>query len=162
MKQEKMRLYLDDVRTPIAKDWVVVRTYDEFVSKIRLFGLDKFELISLDHDLGEQAMIEYYTNVKKTSVINYENIINERTGYDAAKFLVSESMSKGIPLPIIHIHSANPVGSGNIYGYIMNYLKNTKMPGACMVAVSVPHTIDETLHMSPEARKARWDRNVED
>ncbi len=61
MKIEKKRLYLDDVRTPIAEDWIVVRNYDEFVAQIKLHGLGTFEVISLDHDLGESAMVEYYT-----------------------------------------------------------------------------------------------------
>jgi len=31
----KKRIYLDDVRTPVEKDqWVVVRSYDEFVEKV--------------------------------------------------------------------------------------------------------------------------------
>ena len=29
---EKKKIYLDDVRTPVDKDWVVVRSYDESVS----------------------------------------------------------------------------------------------------------------------------------
>ena len=35
-----MRLYLDDVRTPIAEDWQLVRSYDEFVAHIRMHGLE--------------------------------------------------------------------------------------------------------------------------
>jgi hypothetical protein len=160
MKTEKKRLYLDDVRTPLANDWIVVRNYDEFVAQVKLNGLDKFEVISLDHDLGEGAMVEYYTNVKNNYVLDYNNI-NERTGYDVAKFLVAESMRTNIPLPTIYVHSANPVGSGNIFGYITNYFKNCKVPGTCMVNVTIPHTINEQLKMSPEARKARWDRSKE-
>ena len=36
MKIEKMRLYLDDVRTPTNPEWIVARNYDEFVSVIKL------------------------------------------------------------------------------------------------------------------------------
>ena len=64
MKIEKKRLYLDDVRTPLGDDWIIVRNYEEFVSIIKFHGLENFDVISLDHDLGEQSMIEYYTNVK--------------------------------------------------------------------------------------------------
>jgi hypothetical protein len=67
----KKLLYLDDVRTPTSDEWVVVRNYDEFVSAIMLNGLGAFELISLDHDLGETAMIEYYNNVKENYNISY-------------------------------------------------------------------------------------------
>lgn len=157
MKIEKKRLYLDDVRTPIGDDWIVVRNYDEFVSTIKFNGLENFDVISLDHDLGEQSMIEYYTNVKNNYILDYNNIVDEKTGYDCCKFLVSESMSKNIPLPQIYIHSANPIGSANMMGYINNYFKNCKSPQTC-IRVDIKHTIDESHHLSPEARKAKWDR----
>jgi hypothetical protein len=157
MKIDKKRLYLDDVRTPLAEDWIIARNYEQFVSQIRLLGLGNFEVISLDHDLGDTAMVEYYTNVKNNYNLNYENIL-EKTGYDAAKFLVAESMTKEIPLPQIYIHSANPIGAANIMGYINNYLKNCKLQATCMI-VKIEHTIDEKFQLSPEVRKARWDKN---
>ena len=154
---ERKYLYLDDVRTPVDDKWVVCRNYDEFTAQIKLHGLSSFEVISLDHDLGEQAMVEYYTNVKNNYTLDYDNII-EKTGYDAAKFLVAESMAKNIPLPQIYVHSANPIGSANMMGYINNYLMNCRLPQTC-VRVNVEHTIEEQVQMSPEARKARWDRS---
>jgi hypothetical protein len=160
MNNEKKRIYLDDVRTPIGTDWVIVRNYDQFVSTIRLYGLENFEVISLDHDLGEESMIEYYTNVKNNYVLNYDNIVGEKTGYDCCKFLVSESMSKKIPLPQIYIHSANPIGSANMMGYINNYLMNCSLPQTC-IRVKIEHTIDTPMVLSPEARKAKWDRSNE-
>ena len=51
------KIYLDDVRTPVDKEWIVVRSYDEFVEKINEIGLENIELISLDHDLGDTAVI---------------------------------------------------------------------------------------------------------
>ena len=160
MKTEKKRLYLDDVRTPIGTDWVIIRNYEHFVSTIRLYGLENFDVISLDHDLGDESMIEYYTNVKNNYVLNYDNIVNEKTGYDCCKFLVAESMSKKIPLPQIYVHSANPIGSANIIGYINNYLMNCGLPQTC-IRVKIEHTIDEPMILSPEARKAKWDRSKE-
>jgi hypothetical protein len=157
MKIEKKRLYLDDVRTPIAKDWVIARNYDEFVASIKLNGLGNFEVISLDHDLGEDAMIEYYTNVKNNYMLDYKNI-QERTGMDCCRFLVAESMNQNIPLPQIYIHSANPIGSANMMGYINNYFMNTSLPQTC-IRVKIEHTIDKPLILSPEARKAKWDRS---
>ena len=157
MKQNKLRLYLDDVRTPVGYDWVVVRNYDELLAKVRLVGLENFEVISLDHDLGEGAMEEYYTNVKNNYELNYNNII-EKTGYDAAKWLVAESMSKNIPLPQIYVHSANPIGSANIMGYINNYLMNCRLPQTC-VRVNIEHTIDESLLLSADERKEKWDKS---
>ena len=134
-----MRLYLDDVRTPKDADWEVVRSYDEFVAHIRLHGLENYELMSLDHDLGDTAMNEYYTNVRDNYKIDYSNI-TEKTGLDCAKFLVAESMTKSIPLPQIYVHSANPIGSANIMGYVNNYFMNCRLPQTC-IRVKIEHTI---------------------
>jgi hypothetical protein len=139
MKIKPIRIYLDDVRTPINNEWVVVRDYDSFVSEIKKWGLQNFELISLDHDLGDSAMNEYYNNVHPNYTLDYNNIV-EKTGYDVAKFLVSESMTSNIPLPQIYVHSANPIGSANIMGYINNYLMNCRLPQTC-VRVKIDHTI---------------------
>ena len=67
----KKRIYLDDVRTPIEKDnWVIVRSYDEFVEKINEIGLENIDMISLDHDLGDTAMAEWHKNVYKNYELN--------------------------------------------------------------------------------------------
>jgi hypothetical protein len=155
----RLRLYLDDIRTPVDDDWIVVRNYDDFVKQIKLHGLGNFEVISLDHDLGEGAMVEYYTNVKNNYMLDYNNI-NERTGMDCCRYLVSESMNEKIPLPQIYVHSANPIGSANMMGYINNYLMNCRLPQTC-VRVQINHTIDEILMLSPEARKAKWDKSMD-
>jgi hypothetical protein len=157
---KRLRLYLDDVRTPVDEDWIIVRNYDEFVVQIKLHGLGNFEVISLDHDLGEGAMVEYYTNVKNNYMLDYNNI-NERTGMDCCRYLVSESMNEKIPLPQIYIHSANPIGSANMMGYINNYLMNCRLPQTC-VRVQINHTISEIHMLSPEERKAKWDRTIGD
>jgi len=154
---KRLRLYLDDIRTPVDEDWIVVRDYDEFVAQIKLNGLGNFEVISLDHDLGEGAMVEYYTNVKNNYMLDYNNI-NERTGMDCCRYLVSESMNEKIPLPQIYVHSANPIGAANMMGYINNYLMNCKLPQTC-VRVQINHTIDEVFHLSPEDRKVKWDKS---
>ena len=155
----RLRLYLDDIRTPVDDDWIVVRNYDEFVAQIKLNGLGNFEVISLDHDLGEGAMVEYYTNVKNNYMLDYNNI-EERTGMDCCRYLVSESMNEKIPLPQIYVHSANPIGSANMMGYINNYLMNCRLPQTC-VRVQINHTIDDIHMLSPEERKAKWDRTMD-
>ena len=154
---KRLRLYLDDIRTPKDPEWIVARNYDEFVKQIKLHGLGSFEVISLDHDLGEGAMVEYYTNVKNNYTLDYNNI-KERTGMDCCHYLVSESMNEKIPLPQVYIHSANPIGSGNMMGYINNYLMNCRLPQTC-VRVQIEHTIDEIFQLSPEARKSKWDKS---
>jgi hypothetical protein len=70
LEKQKYRIYLDDVRTPVDPSWVVVRSYDEFVSKINEIGLKNIELISLDHDLGDSAMREWHYGVVKNYTIN--------------------------------------------------------------------------------------------
>jgi hypothetical protein len=154
---QKIKIYLDDVRTPVDTSWEVVRNYDEFVSKVSHYGLTNIELISLDHDLGDTAMVEYYTNVKNNYKLEYENI-QEKTGYDCCKWLVNLSIDNNIPLPLIYVHSANPIGSSNMMGYINNYLMNCRMSQTC-IRVNIEHTIDEHLMLSPEVRKAKWDRS---
>jgi len=139
MITKKIQLYLDDIRTPNSDEWQVVRNYDELVSHIRLIGLDKYEVISLDHDLGDTAQKEYYNNVSPNYQLDYNNIL-EKTGLDCAKWLVAESMNSKIPLPQIYTHSANPIGAANIMGYVNNYLKNCRLPQTC-IRVKIEHII---------------------
>jgi len=138
MKMEKVRIYLDDIRTPLETDWVICRNYEEFVQKVSDTGLENIELISLDHDLGQTAIREYFKNTSKNYVIDYNNI-HEKTGYDCAKWIVNKSMEEDIDLPTITVHSANPVGSANMMGYINNYLKNKRLPQNC-IRVQIPHS----------------------
>jgi hypothetical protein len=135
----KKKIYLDDIRTPVEEGWIVCRDYDQFISKVEEIGLQNIEIISLDHDLGETAIREYFKNVTNNYILDYENI-HEKTGYDCAKWLVEESMNKSIDLPLILTHSANPIGSANIMGYINNYLKNRRLSQTC-VRTSIPHTV---------------------
>jgi len=152
MKKNKIYLYLDDVRIPKEGDWQIVRNYDEFVSHIKLNGLAAYEVISLDHDLGEGALIEYYTNTKPNYELDY-NRIPEKTGMDCARFLVAESMNTKIPLPQIYVHSANPIGAANIIGYLNNFFKNCKLPELC-IKVNIEHSF--TQELSEEERHNRW------
>ena len=148
------RIYLDDVRTPIAEDWIVVRNYDEFVNKVTEIGLGEIDTVSLDHDLGDSAMDEYFTNVSPNYKLDYENI-KEKTGYDCAKWLVDyfyetnpdrlemsrAKKSKNKPkFPLVVVHSANPIGSANIMGYINNFLMNEAQQQDC-VRVTIEHTV---------------------
>lgn len=132
------KIYLDDKRTPTEKEWIVCRDYNEFVNKVEELGLENIDTMSLDHDLGDTAVAEYFNNVSKNYVLNYDNI-TEKTGYDCAKWLVNKSMETGIKLPLIYTHSANPIGSANIMGYINSYLMSENLPQSC-VRVRIPHT----------------------
>ena len=114
-----MKIYLDDIRTPLDNSWEVVRTCDEFKKLMEGIKLEDIELISLDHDLGDSAMAEWHYGVVKNYTINYDNI-TEKTGYDYAKWLVNRWLD-GEPVVEVVVHSANAVGSGNMMGYINNY-----------------------------------------
>lgn len=132
------KIYLDDVRTPVDKDWTVVRSYDEFVSTVMYIGLENIELISLDHDLGDTAMAEWHRNVYHNYTLDYNNI-TEKTGMDCAKWLVDQWL-EGSPVVDVVVHSANAIGSANIMGYINNYRHVSRLPQNC-VRVKIEHTI---------------------
>lgn len=136
----KKYLYLDDVRTPIDNNWIVVRNYEEFVNVITEKGLDNFEVISLDHDLGESAMNEFFDNVYINGKLDYNNI-TEKTGFDCAKFLIELSMDSGVILPQIYVHSANPVGTANIIEIVNNFLHFNGLKETC-TRVNIPHTTE--------------------
>ena len=133
------KIYLDDIRTPLDESWIVVRNYDEFVETVSKIGLENIELLSLDHDLGDTAMKEYFTNVSPNFVLDYNNI-HEKTGYDCAKWLVNHCMDNVLNMPTVYVHSANPIGSANIMGYINNYLMNVREPQTC-VRVQIPYKV---------------------
>ena len=133
-------IYLDDVRTPITSNirWVIVRRYDEFVSKINELGLENIKLISLDHDLGDTAIKEWHNNVYHNFTLDYNNI-TEKTGMDCTKWLVEKWMD-GAPVCEVKVHSANAIGSANMMGYINNYKHITRNPQDC-IRWHVPHTV---------------------
>jgi hypothetical protein len=136
--KKMIKIYLDDVRTPVDNDWTVVRNYDEFVETINKIGLENIELISLDHDLGDTAMAEWHRNVYHNYTLDYNNI-KEKTGYDCAKWLVDQWMD-GQPVVDVFTHSANAIGSANIMGYINNYRHVNRLPQNC-VRVQIEHTV---------------------
>ena len=132
------KIYLDDVRTPIDKDWIIARNYDEFISKVKEIGLENIKLISLDHDLGDTAMTEWHRNVYHNYTLDYNNI-TEKTGMDCAKWLVDQWL-EGSPVVEVVVHSANAIGSANMMGYINNYRHVNRLPQNC-VRVRIEHTV---------------------
>ena len=142
----KYNIYLDDVRTPLPNtsthavpEWTVVRSYDEFVAKITELGLENIGLISLDHDLGDTAMMEWHTNVYHNFTLDYNNI-TEKTGMDCTKWLVEQWMD-GAPVCKVMIHSANAIGASNMMAWINNYKHINRLPQDCIRWV-VPFTIE--------------------
>lgn len=130
----KYNLFLDDFRYPMdcllyrtkympqsraiysLEDWVVARSYDEFVKEIKeRFSQGSFPgCISFDHDLAD----EHYGLISKSDVLDireyYEQEDREMTGRDCAKWLVEFCIEKDLELPAYWIHSANPGGSDRI------------------------------------------------
>jgi hypothetical protein len=90
-----MKIYLDDVRDlpDEYQGWVVARTAEEALHLIASNGLENIEILSFDHDLGEDCMSGYDLAV-----------IIEEMVYDAGFTIVPE----------FRIHSANPVGRKNL------------------------------------------------
>ena len=118
-----MKIYLDDVRTPLDGSWTIVRNYYQFIELISSINFNEIEVISFDHDLDDSAMLEYHKNTKYNNTINYQNII-EKTGLDCVKFLIDFVIENNYTLPTITIHSFNPIGSLNMKSYIESYLKS--------------------------------------
>lgn len=141
-------IYLDDLRTPIESPskntkWAVVRNFEEFIDLVEKTGLANIEIISLDHDLDFSATRHYVEEVKETYIIDYSKI-KEKTGLDAARWLIEYSKSTGHSLPQCYTHSANPIGSGHIMGYLNLYLKLCKRPENC-IRVRWDYEINEKI-----------------
>lgn len=87
---EKMYLYVDDLRDcPVG--FTLARTYDE---AIHLLENNKVEVLSLDHDLGEDSDGKLLP-----------------TGYDLVKYFCEN----GLRANRIYMHTDNPVGRENMF-----------------------------------------------
>ena len=124
-------LFLDDFRQPrdafnytknilyTTKNWLVVRSYNEFVKCIEENGVP--HTISFDHDLADAHYEEQET-------IAYDKYI-EKTGYHCATWLIKYCIDNKLKLPTaVLIHSMNPVGSQNIRSIFDNYHKVMNLP----------------------------------
>jgi hypothetical protein len=119
---EHKKLYLDDIRTPKTEGWDIVRSYEEFVNYIEMNGIP--DVVSFDHDLSREHIKFYFDNGGHENPPNpQEAEFEEKTGYDAAKWLCDYCWTNGIPLPEWNVHSANPVGKENISSLLRNYEK---------------------------------------
>ena len=106
--------------TTTNSEWVLARSYDEFVSAITTRGLPF--IISFDHDLS----FEHYPFNEPNGGIHNPNTIpydkyTEKTGFHCAKWLVEYCMDNNKPLPQCNVHSANTVGAENIRSYLESF-----------------------------------------
>lgn len=128
-------LFLDDERVPyspngshidvyyythddiyINHDWVIVRSYDQFIDYITKNGLPK--IVSFDHDLSD----EHYQYLINHSDVNY-NKYTEKTGMECLKWLCEYCLDNNKKLPKCLIHTQNIIGSINMKKYIENFNK---------------------------------------
>jgi len=93
-----IKVYLDDLRTE-PEGWVLVKTAQEAID---LLITNDVAEISLDHDLGEE-----------------EN----GTGYDVITWLEEAVYERNFKPPVIHIHTANPVGRDKMEAVVRNILR---------------------------------------
>ena len=119
-------LFLDDSRNP--KDvkwielppveWVVVRSYDQFVDYITKNGVPVS--ISFDHDLADEHYKEFFAASNPETgdrKIRYERL-TEKTGRDCAIWLANYCLDKKIPIPLYYLHSMNGIGCANIFSIL--------------------------------------------
>ena len=131
-----MKLFLDDVRqpkdctqymyqrigplTPIyLHEWMVVRNYDEFVNAVTN-NYNEITHISFDHDLSD----EHYDPAMYQGETEYNELYNqftEKTGYECAKWLKEFYQENNKQLPVMFVHSQNPVGCQNIINIFQKY-----------------------------------------
>lgn len=91
MKNNKtINIYLDDLRD-CPEGFILAKTMEE---AIELFKKDNVNILSLDHDLGEDSN---------------NNLL--KTGYDFVKYFCEN----GLYANKIYIHTDNPVGRENMY-----------------------------------------------
>ena len=119
----KTSLFLDDTRTPKQPapgfmPWKVVRNFDQFTEIIfkfhSLFGKLP-DLISFDHDLHDEHLIDYTTyEAQGIPAIHYDEF-KEKTGFECAAWLCDFCELNDLELPLCGVHSQRPLGAKNIH-----------------------------------------------
>jgi hypothetical protein len=130
----KKILFLDDFRNPFAggqvhlppkldgedEEVIWVKNYNEFKAWITKNGLP--DHVCLDHDLA----VEHYHDDMYNGMAAYNKhyaTFKEKTGREAAMFLVTYCSQKKLPLPKWSVHSQNPVGKENIKMILLPFTK---------------------------------------
>jgi len=132
-------IFLDDERDPYKVShvqlpllpWTVVRNYTDFVRIIEQYYIDFNKLpefIAFDHDLAPEHYRQSMYNPDEHYSDYYTNgTFLEKTGYDAAKWLIEFCDKKGLDIPEYMVHSMNPIGKKNIISIIESYNKIKKL-----------------------------------
>jgi hypothetical protein len=103
-------------------DWVIVRSFPQFVEMIEKRGLP--EMISFDHDLKDEHYYHYRTFTIFTGWIDYTVV--EGTGHECAKWLINYLLNNDLDCPTILIHTQNTTGAKNIWKLFENFNENRK------------------------------------
>ncbi len=124
-----MKLFLDDVRSPqdcaaymhrrigalnpiyLEGDWFIVRNFEQFVNAIDNYKRN-ITHVSFDHDLADGHYHESMNN--KEEYEKHLQTVKEKTGLDCAKYLKNVYEDDHLSLPVMFVHSMNPVGTENI------------------------------------------------
>tara|TARA_R110000851_G_scaffold172952_7_gene319248 strand:- start:137 stop:562 length:426 start_codon:yes stop_codon:yes gene_type:complete len=131
-------LWLDDNRDPATSPYlnkfcpefvehqmniIWVKTFNEFEMWILNNGFPS--KISFDHDLAN----EHYAPPNRYNDYHSwvgEQEFKEKTGMDAAKWVIEYCLDYNQPLPEWSVHSANPPGAENITKLLLNFMKYQK------------------------------------
>jgi hypothetical protein len=67
----KVKIYLDDVRTPVDPTWKVVRNYEQFIDQVTYYGLENLDgspvvdvVIHSANAVGSANMMGYINNYR--------------------------------------------------------------------------------------------------
>ena len=107
-----MKVWLDDVRNPNNynnNNWIWVKNVEDC---IKILIHNPVEVLSLDHDLGEDVEDIQSFDCKYSL-----------TGYEVCRFLVEEYQAndKNYFPPLIYVHTANPIGGENMMKLLNRY-----------------------------------------
>lgn len=92
--------------------WVYARNYQEFIDLVSS-NFDQVEIISFDHDIYSWEYVE-------DSNGNLNPV--EKTGKDAAQFVIDYCIYNNKKLPDWFVHSDNTKGNENIRILLLNYM----------------------------------------
>lgn len=130
-----MKIFLDDFRIPedaskymyqrigklnpiYLENWLVTKDYNQFVELVTnsIQTGEEITHISFDHDLADEHYVpeEYWDDFEKSKQYQDTKKYTEKTGLDCAKWFKNVYREMGLALPIIFVHSMNPVGTENI------------------------------------------------
>ena len=130
-----MKIFLDDYRVPLdcvsymhqrigklnpiyLEEWKVVKNYSEFTQFITQAIESGKEIthVSFDHDLADEHYTpeEYWQDFDKSKEYQEKQRYKEKTGLDCARWFKDLYIQENKQLPIIFVHSMNPIGTQNI------------------------------------------------